>query len=100
MCLLEDAFARIDENDREIGRGCARDHVARVLNVSRRIGDDELTLRRREIAISHIDGDALLALGTQAIREQREIDLAVSTAASRSARSMASSWSSKIDLES
>jgi hypothetical protein len=37
------------------------------------IRDDELALRRREIAIRDIDGDALLALGGKAIDEQREI---------------------------
>ena len=35
-----------------------------------------LRLRRREVAIGDVDGDALLALGAQAVGEQREIDLA------------------------
>ena len=55
-------------------RRCARHHVAGVLLVTGRIGDDELALGGREIAIRHVDGDALLALGLEAVGEQRQID--------------------------
>ena len=41
-----------------------------------RVGDDELALVGGEIAIGDVDRDALLALGLQAVGEQREIDLA------------------------
>ena len=74
--LLQHAVARVDQNDGEIGGGSARRHVARVLLVAGRIGDDELALRRREIAVGDVDGDALLAFGAQAVGEQREIDSA------------------------
>ena len=37
------------------------------------VGDDELALRGREIAIRHVDGDALLALGLQAVDQQCQI---------------------------
>jgi len=37
-------------------------HVAGVLLVTRRVGDDERAPRRRKEAISDIDRDALLAL--------------------------------------
>ena len=57
------------------GGGRAGDHVARVLNVAGRVGDDELALRRREVAVRDVDGDALLALGAQAVGEQREVHL-------------------------
>ena len=40
--LLADAVARVDQDDREVGGGRAGDHVARVLLVARRVGDDEL----------------------------------------------------------
>jgi hypothetical protein len=36
-------------------------------------GHDELALRRLEVAIRDIDGDALLALGLQAVDQQREV---------------------------
>jgi hypothetical protein len=44
------------------------------LLVPRRIGDDELALRAREIAVGDVDGDALLALGREPVDEQREIN--------------------------
>ena len=33
--LLDDALARVDEHDRQVGGRGARDHVARVLHVAR-----------------------------------------------------------------
>ena len=63
------------EDQREVRGGRAGDHVARVLNVAGRVGDDELALRRREVAVGDVDGDALLALGPQAVGEQREVHL-------------------------
>ena len=74
--LRQHAVARVDQNDGEIGGGRAGRHVARVLLVARRIGDDELAFRRGEIAIRDVDRDALLAFGAQAVGQQREIDVA------------------------
>src|SRR6185503_20625137 len=50
------------------------DHVARVLLVAGRVGDDELALRGREVAIRDVDRDALLALGLEAVGEECEVD--------------------------
>ena len=44
--------------------------------MARSVGNDELPPGRREVAISNIDGDSLLAFGAQAIGEQRKVDLA------------------------
>ncbi len=44
--LIEDAFARVDEDDGNVGRRCSGGHVARVLLVAGRVGDDEFALRR------------------------------------------------------
>jgi len=41
------------------------------------VRDDELAARRREVAVRDIDGDALLPLGTQAVRQQRQVHLVV-----------------------
>ena len=41
-----------------------------------RIGDDELALLGGEEAIGDVDGDALFALGGEAIDQQGEVDLA------------------------
>ncbi len=73
--LPDDAGARVDEHDGEIGRRGAGRHVAGVLLVAGRVGDDELALRRGEEAVGDVDGDALLALGLQPVDEQREIDV-------------------------
>ena len=67
--------ARIDEDDRQIaGRGTSG-HVAGVLLMTGGVGDDELALGSTEIAIGHVDGDALLALGLQAVDQQRQVDV-------------------------
>ena len=73
--LFDHALARIDEDDGKVGGRGAGHHVARVLDVAGRIGDDELAPRRREVAVGHVDRDALFALGAQAVGEQREIDV-------------------------
>ncbi len=66
---------RVDQHDGKIGgRGAGR-HVARVLLVAGRVGDDELALGRREEAVGDVDGDALLALGLQPVDQQGEIDV-------------------------
>ncbi len=72
--LLQHAVARVDQDHGQIGGGRAGGHVARVLLVPRRVGDDEFAPRRGEIAIRDVDGDALLPLGAQAVRQQRKID--------------------------
>ncbi len=45
-----------------------------------RVGDDELALVGGEEAIGDVDGDALLALGGEAVDQQREVDLAAAGA--------------------
>ncbi|MNH10925.1 hypothetical protein D3C79_704160 [compost metagenome] len=72
--LIQHPLASIDENDGEIAGGGAGRHVAGVLLVARGIGDDEFALGGREIAVGHVYGDALLALGLQAVHQQRQIE--------------------------
>ncbi|MNS08655.1 hypothetical protein D3C72_401210 [compost metagenome] len=71
--LGQQALAGVDEDHRQVGGGRAGDHVAGVLFVAGGVGDDELALVGGKEAISHIDGDALLALGAQAVDQQGEI---------------------------
>ena len=73
--LGQHALARIDQDDGEIGIGRAGRHVAGVLLMARRVGDDEFALVGGEEAIGDVDGDALLALGLQPVDQQREIDV-------------------------
>ena len=74
--LGEDAGARVDEEDGEIGGRSAGRHVAGVLLVAGRVGDDEPAPVGGEIAVGDVDGDALLALGDETVDEEGEIDLA------------------------
>ncbi|MNG14796.1 hypothetical protein D3C84_985820 [compost metagenome] len=43
--------------------------------MARGVGNDELALGRGEVTVGHVDGDALLALGLQAIDQQRQVDI-------------------------
>jgi hypothetical protein len=74
--LLDDSGARIDEDDREVGRGGPGHHVAGVLDVPRGVGHDEAAAGRGEVAVGDVDGDALLAFGAQPVGEVGEVDLA------------------------
>jgi hypothetical protein len=52
---------------------CGSDHVAGVLLVAGRVANDELACFGVEVAVGHIDGDALLTLGAQAVGQQCQI---------------------------
>ena len=71
--LIEHAFARIHQQNRQIAGGSAGGHIAGVLLVPRGVGDNKFAFLGREIAIGDIDGDALLAFSLQAIHQQRQI---------------------------
>ena len=83
-CLRDDAVPRVDDQDRQVGGAGAGHHVARVLLVAGRVGDDEFAQRRREIPVGDVDRDALLALGAEAVGQQRQVERPA--AALRSAR--------------
>ena len=72
--LRQDALAGIDHQNGDIGGRRTRRHVAGVLLVTRRVGDDELALFGREKAIGNVNRDALFALGGEAIDQQRKVD--------------------------
>ena len=93
--LLDDALARVDEDDRQVGGRGAGDHVARVLHVAGRVGDDELRRAGGEVAVGDVDRDPLLALGAQPVGEQRQVRGSRRRGA-RSVCSTCSSWSSRI----
>ena len=71
--LLDDAVAGVDEDQRELGGRGAGDHVAGVLDVARGVGEDVGPGGGREVPVGDVDGDALLALGAQAVGEQRQV---------------------------
>ena len=65
----------VDQDHGGIGGAGAGDHVAGVLLVAGRVGDDELPPAGGEVAVRHVDRDALLALGLQAVGQQSEVKL-------------------------
>ena len=97
--LLDHALARVDQHDRHLGGRGARDHVARVLLVPGRVGEDEAPPRGREVAVRDVDRDALLALGAQAVGQQRQVEVPLPLRACDTS-AMCSSWSARIDLAS
>ena len=68
-----DAVAGVHQHHGHVGGGGAGGHVAGVLLVAGRVGDDEPAARGGEVAVGHVDGDALLALGLQAVHQQRQV---------------------------
>lgn len=71
-------MAGVDEHDGQLRSRRAGDHVAGVLDVPRRVGDDEFPLGRGEIAVGDVDRDALLTLGAQAVGDQGQVRVVVS----------------------
>lgn len=69
------AVAGVNQQHGDIGSRRCRHHIARILLVAGRVGDDEAALAGAEEAVGDIDGDALFALGRQAIDQQSEVDL-------------------------
>ena len=98
--LHEHALARVDQDHGEVGGRGAGHHVARVLLVARRVGDDELALLGGEEAIGDVDRDALLALGGEAVDAAARSRALALRADRLLSASSAASWSSKIIFES
>ena len=73
--LHQQSLARVDQDDRGIGGRGSRRHVSGVLLVPRRIRHDEAPPVGREVAVRNINGDVLLALGLQAVKQPRVVDL-------------------------
>ena len=68
--------------------------------MARRVGDDEFALVGGEGAIGDIDGDALFALGGEAVDEKCEIEIAALGSDLLESASSAESWSSNSILAS
>ena len=66
----------VDQDHRDIRPGSGRRHVVGELLMPRRVGEDEGTRRSGEIAVGDIDGDALLPLLLQPIRQEGQVDVA------------------------
>ena len=65
----------IDQHHGGVCAGGGGDHVARVLLVAGGVGNDEFARGGVEVAVGHVNGDALLALGLQAVGQQGQVGL-------------------------
>ena len=66
----------IHQQDRDVAVGCGNSHIAGVLLVAGGVGNkNPATVGQVHVPIGDIDRDALLALGFEAIGEQRVVDL-------------------------
>ena len=76
MGLLPDTPRGVNQQHGHIAIGCGNGHVARVLLVTGGIGDKySSTVGQIHVAVGHVDGDALLALGFESVGQQRIVDL-------------------------
>ena len=71
--LRKQPLGRINEHDRQVRDRGSGSHVARVLDVPRTVGDQIAAAPGLQVSPGHVDGDALLALGVQAIEQQRVV---------------------------
>ena len=60
--LRHDTVPRIDQQNGELRSTGGRHHIARVLLVAWRVGNDELAQSGREITVGNVDGNALFTL--------------------------------------
>ncbi len=88
VCASRPLRASTSSTARSASRGAGH-HVAGVLLVPGRIGQDEAPARRLEEAVGDVDGDALLALGGQAIDQQRIVGAALDGAEAAGSRAPA-----------
>ena len=73
--LGQHALACVHQHHGHVCGGRTGHHIAGVLLVPRCVGHDELALVGREESIGHVNGDALLALGGQAVHQQGKVNL-------------------------
>ena len=74
--LGQDTLSGINQQDGKVGGRGARDHIAGILLMARRVRDNEFAAFGFEIAISDVDGYALFAFGGQPIDQKRKVKLA------------------------
>ena len=78
LAALPLQFGGVHQDHRTVRTGGGGDHVAGVLLMSWRVANDEFALFGGEVTVGHIDGDALLTLGREAVGQQGQIGLSLS----------------------
>jgi hypothetical protein len=76
-------LGHVDQHHRGVATRGGSDHVARVLLVARRVGDDELARSRGEIAECDVDRDALFAFRFEAVEALGSVGIQVDCAHGR-----------------
>ena len=76
--LGDDACAGIDKQDGQVRRRTAGNHVAGILFVPRSVGDDEFAAVGREVAVCHVNRDALFAFCLQSVEQQGVVNFSSS----------------------
>jgi hypothetical protein len=71
--LGEHAPAGVHQQDGGLRGGGGRRHVARVLLVAGGVRQDHVAPGAAQVAVGHVDGDPLLALGPETVGEEREV---------------------------
>ena len=80
--LITNALRGVDEQDSHVCLARSDGHVAGVLLVSRRVGEDCPTPRRQiHVAVSNVNRDALFTFGLKTVGQLRKVDLSVGKAA-------------------
>ncbi len=72
-CLLNHSLPGINKNDHQFGVGCTGDHVTRVLNMTRSIGNNKFSFGSRKIPVGNINRDSLFSFCTQSVCEKGKI---------------------------
>ena len=72
--LGQQALPRVHQDHRQVRGGRPGDHVARVLLVPGCVRDNVTPPRGGEVAVGHVDGDALLALGGKTVDQEGEVE--------------------------
>ena len=74
-CLRNHSRTGIHQNNRQVGRRAAGNHITCVLFVSRSIRNDKLTTIGREVTVSHVNRDTLFTFGLQTVKQQCIVDM-------------------------
>lgn len=92
--LCNHSCACIHQNNCQICRRAAGNHITGVLLMSRSVRNDKFTSIGGEVAISHINCNTLFAFSLQSIEQQCIVDMLTCISYTLLSRSSASNWSS------
>ena len=77
--LFLEALAGVKNYQGHVSRAGPRGHIAGVLDVTGAVGNYKLARRGGGVAVGHVNGDALVALGTKTISHEAEVEVTDAT---------------------